>query len=182
MASNVTPFIPQEKPGPYKYDKSKFFNGGTLMIDTGNLAVNANSVNVCRVRAFGDPATNTPAITALGVCSPLLYTHYQDAANADQFRVAMAISNTQVQMVANTVVTGSFTVGQPFNWSPPVYSVLNQQPIMLNGGTLGQTYPLTGGQVRGYALMFVAQPPTSTTGTLYNLNGGSATGQATLYH
>lgn len=180
-SANVSTFVPPQKPGPYIYDKSKFFNGGTLMLDTSNLAVNANSVNVCRVRAYGDPVSNIPAITALGIATPLLYTHYQDAGNVDQFRVAVAVSNTQVQVVANTIVTGSFTVGQPFGWTPPPFSVLSRPTIRLNGQTLGQTYPLSGGQLRGFCPLYVPQPPLATSGQLYDLNGGFVSGTSIIY-
>ena len=180
--SNVKPFMPPPPPGPYKYpNRSAFRANGTLMIDTANLTVLADRVNAARISAGGDPSSNVPPITTLGIHSPYLYAHYLDAANVDQFRVAAVIANDQVQLIANTIVTGSMTIGKQFNWKPPQFSSIYSIQPNLKGGTLGQTYPLSGGQLRGYAKLYVPQPGVATSGQIINLNGGQVTGSALIY-
>lgn len=180
--SNVKPYAPPAPPGPYQFDRSRF-SGGTRIVDTANLAINANVVNVCRVRAYGDPADPTaPAVSAPAIGTQIILAPYFDAANVANFTPVALFGNTCTYLTQQLFVQKSVTVGKPFSWTPPTFSTLQNQSLTLTGGNLGQTYPLMGGQVRGYAKLFVPQPTTvPSVGTLYNLNGGVVGGQALLY-
>ena len=180
--ANVTHFVPPPPPGPATYDRSGFRNGGTVLLDSSNLAVNANLVSTCRLKVYGDPANPlAPTISAPSIATNLLFAPSFDAANNVQFRTAVAISNNFVQVVKPAVMS-NVTIGSQFTWTPPTYSSILPVVPKLNGTTFGQTYPLVGGQLVGYAPMFVPQPPLATQGTLINLNGGALKGTATLFH
>ena len=181
--SNVTPFVPAAKPGPYIADRSKFRNGGTLVVDTANLAINANLVSTDSLKVYGVPGSTNPAIAAVSIAAPLIYTPYLDAANVQQYRVASTVANDQIQLIANTLISAPLTVGHaPFNWKPPPMSYITTGSVTLNHNTFAQAYPLHAGQVRGFAKLFVPQPPLATQGSILSLNGGKVSGTSILYH
>lgn len=182
-AANVSHFVPPPPPGPATFDRSKFRQGGTLLVDTQNLEVNANLISTCRLKAYGDPANPlAPVISTPSIATNILFAPSFDAANNVQFRAVAAFSNSMIQFTTPSVMSSNVTIGSAFNWTPPTFSTLQNQSLTLTGGNLGQTYPLMGGQVRGYAKLFVPQPQTvPSVGTLYNLNGGVVGGQALLY-
>ena len=181
MAANVSHFVPPPPPGAAKYDRSKFRNGGTLLVDTQQLGINANTVTTCRMKAFGDPADPlAPAVAAPSIATNLLMAPSFDAGNNVQFRAALAISNTMVQIATPTVLANVF-IGTPFNWTPPSFSSITPIQPVLKGGTFAQTYPLSGGQVRGFAKLYVPQPGLSQQGQLLSLNGGTVSGAAKIF-
>lgn len=183
--ANVSPFVPPAKPGPYIADRSKFRNGGTLIVDTANLAINANVVNTDSLKAYGVPGSTNPAIAAISIATPLLYTSYLDAANVQQYRVAATIANDQIQLISSTLISAplavqqTLCVGQP--QTAPPFSILTSPTIRLNGDTLANAYPFNGGGLVGYSSMYVPQPPFPSQGSTYDLNGGVVGGNAPLY-
>ena len=151
-------------------------------MDTQELGINANTVTTCRLKAFGDPANPlAPAVATPSIATNILMAPGFDAANNVQFRAAITISNTMVQIVPPTVLANVF-IGTPFNWQPPKFaSIVPVQP-MLGGKTLGQAYPLSGGQVRGYAKLFVGpQPALAQQGAIISLNGGAVSGGGSIF-
>ena len=184
MASNtVVRAAPPAPPGPVTFDFSRFKgNNATLMLDSGTLTLNANNVNTCRLRAYGDPADPlAPTVSAPAIATQILYAPYFDASNTAQFNPTVLLGNACTYLTEDLFVQKSVTVGKPFNWTPPQFtSIVPAQPV-LAGSTFAQTYPLFGGQVRGYAKLYVPQPPLATQGTLINLNGGTVSGSALLY-
>jgi len=183
-AANVVHVQPPAPPGPATFDYKKFGpNVSTTMVDTQNLVLNSNTVNTCRIRCYGDPADPTaPAVSAPAIGTQIILAPYFDAANVANFTPVALFGNTCTYLTQQLFVQKSVTVGKPFSWTPPTFSTLQNQSLTLTGGNLGQTYPLMGGQVRGYAKLFVPQPQTiPSVGTLYNLNGGVVGGQALLY-
>lgn len=181
MSSNVVHAAPAAPPGPATFDRSRF-SGGTRMVDTANLVINANLVQTCRLRAFGDPADPTaPAISAPAIATQILMAPYFDAANVANVNPTVLLGNNCTYFTESVFVQKSLTVGKPFTWTPPAFTVISSPTIRLNGGTFAQTYPLNGGQLRGFFPLFVPQPPLATQGQLLNLNGGVVSGVAKLY-
>lgn len=181
MTSNVQTYVPPPPPGPATFDRSKFRNGGTLLLDTQTLTVNANLVNTCRVKVYGDPSNPlAPAVAAPSIATNFLFAPYFDAANTVQFSPALVVANDMVQ-VTKPAVFANVTVGQPFSWTPPTFSTIVPSQPRLSGTTFGQSYPLSGGQLRGYATLYVPQPPISQKGLLLNLNGGTVAGNGIVY-
>lgn len=183
MTSNVVHVQPPAPPGPATFDFSRFKgNSVTTMVDTQNLVLNANVLNTCRVRAYGDPADPTaPGVSTPAIATQILYAPYFDASNTAQFNPTVLLGNTCTYLTQQLFVDKAVTIGRPFNWTPPTFSTLNSAQPKLNGNTFGALYPLNGGQLRGYALMYVPQPPLAQQGQLLNLNGGTVSGNAVLY-
>lgn len=184
MTSNVVHVQPPAPPGPATFDFTRFKgNAVTTMVDTVNLAINANVVNTCRVRAYGDPADPTaPGVSTPAIATQILYSPYFDAANTAQFNPTVLLGNNCTYLTEQLFVGKAVTIGKPFTWTPPPFSTLNSAQPQLNGNTFGALYPLYGGQLRGYALMYVPQPGLPQQGQLLNLNGGVVSGNAVLFH
>lgn len=183
MSGNVVHGAPPAAPGPATYDTSNFKgNAGTLMLDTTNKTVNSDYVNTGRLRAFGEPSNPTaPAISAPAIATQIIYAPYFDTANTAQFNPVVLFGNTCTYLTEQLFVQRSVTVGKPFNWTPPSFSSITPIQPLLKGGTFAQTYPLSGGQVRGFAKMWVPQPGLSQQGQLLSLNGGTVSGAAKIF-
>lgn len=181
--ANITPAMPPAPPGPATFDRTKFASG-LRMVDTIGLGLNANVVNCSRLKAYGDASNPTlPGVTTPALATQIIYAPNFDASNNVQFNPTILVGNNCTYLTEEVFVQRSFTLGAPFSWTPPNYTVLQHVSLSLSGGTLGQTYPLSGGQVRGYAVLYVPQPALATSGVLYDLNGGTVSGKtAVLYH
>ena len=182
-SSNVVHAAPPGPPGPATFDYSRFKgNAVTTMVDTQNLELNANVVNACRVRAYGDPADPTaPGVSTPAIATQILYAPYFDASNTAQFNPVVLLGNTCTYLTQQLFVQRAVTIGQPFSWTPPTFSTIVPSQPRLSGTTFGQSYPLSGGQLRGYATLYVPQPPVSQKGLLLNLNGGTVAGNGIVY-
>lgn len=183
-SNTVVHVQPPAPPGPASFDYTRFgANVSTTMVDTKNLVLNANSVNTCRIRCYGDPANPTdPGVSTPALATQILYAPYFDASNNAQFNPAVLLGNNCTYVTENLFVQKSVTVGNVFNWTPPSYSSILPVSPVLRGTTFGQTYPLVGGQLSGYGVMYVPQPPLTNQGTIINLNGGTLKGTASLFH
>lgn len=182
--SNVVHGAPHGPPGPATFDTSKFKgNAGTLIVDTAHKTINSNYVNTGRLRAYGDPSDPTaPGVSTPALATQIIYAPYFDIANTAQFNPVALFGNSCTYLTQQLFVQGSVTVGKPFNWRTPHFSsIIPSQPV-LNGKTFAQAYPLSGGQVRGYAKLYgLPQPALATQGTIINLNGGTVGGNSIIY-
>lgn len=174
-SNTVVHAAPPAPPGPATFDYSRFRgNAATKMVDTQALTVTANTVTSCKVQAA---SLQTTMLSAAAIAS-----YDVGPGNVAIFKPTILLSNTGTLFTQPMYMQRSVTVGNVFNWTPPTYSSILPVVPRLNGTTFGQTYPLVGGQLAGYAVMYVPQPPLATQGTIINLNGGSVKGNASLFH
>lgn len=172
-SANVVHAQPPAPPGPASFDRSRFAKG-TRMVDTANLTVLANTVTACKVQAASLQSTSlaTATIQAFDTL----------AGNVPGYTPSILLGNTCTYMVQPVFMQGALTIGKPFNWQTPHFSSIIPSQPALNGKTFGQAYPLSGGQVRGYAKLYgLPQPQLATQGTIINLNGGTVGGNSIIY-
>lgn len=173
--ANVVQAAPPAPPGPATFDYSRFRgNAATKMVDTQTKNILANTVTCCKVQSASLQSTmlTTAAIASYDVAP----------GNVAVFNPTILLSNTGTLFTQPLFMQRSVTIGAPkFNWTPPQFRTLSKVIPVLNGTTFGQSYPLNGGQLRGYAPLYVPQPPLATQGSIIDLNGGTVSGYATLF-
>lgn len=178
-SNTVVRVQPPAPPGPATFDYTRFgANASMTMVDTANLTLNSNYLDVGRVRVTGDPNNPLlPSITAPIVATQILYAPYLTANGLPKFRASLVLSNNMTQSV------GSLLVGEPVVPPPvPTWSILQRGSITVsNNQTLGQQ--IGTGMVVGPGTLYCGgpRPPLASSGTLIDLNGGSIYGSCPIY-
>lgn len=191
-SGNVAHVQPPAPPGPAGFDYGRFTpDKATKIVDTQQLSLNANTLNVCRGRFYGDPADPlAPAVSAPALATQILYAPYFDSSNVAQFNPTVLLGNTCTYFTENLFaqrsvrVVASMLVGES-NIPPgiPTWSLVQKGSLSVKpGASLGSQ--VGNGVIVGPGVLYCdgPRPGLPTSGApLLDLDGGSIYGSATVY-